>query len=69
VREITMLAFFGLGTQELILLAMGATLILGVVAAVVLVSRVAAGTRERAIQDEENRRLPDEPDRGKDTPG
>lgn len=55
-----MFAFFGLGTQELILLAMLATLLLGVVAAVILVSRMAAATRERAVPEDD----PDEdPDR------
>ena len=60
-----MFAFFGLGTQELfILAAIGGTLLLGIVAAVFLISRVSAGTRERAVVDEEIRPRPDESDRG-----
>jgi len=59
-----MFALFGLDTQELVILGlMGLTLLIGAVAAVVLVSRVAAGTRERAEPDEAIPDLRDEPDR------
>ena len=65
-----MFAFFGLGTQELfILAAMGGTLLLGILAAVVLISRVSAGTRERAVVDEEFLPPRAESDREKGPPG
>jgi hypothetical protein len=54
-----MLAFIGLGTQELILLAMLGTLVLGVVAAIILVSRMAAATRERAVPEDDPGEYPD----------
>lgn len=64
-----MFAFMGLGTQELfILAAMGGTLLLGIIAAIVLISRVSAGTRERAVMDDEARPLSDESDRGNRPP-
>jgi hypothetical protein len=61
-----MLAFFGLGTQEILLLA-----IVGLLPIVILVIILGAtrrsGGRTRELEDE-NRRLRDELDRGRDRP-
>jgi hypothetical protein len=62
-----MFAVFGLGMQEILLLGVIAILVAGVAVAVVLISRASAGssTRMRALE-EENRRLREELDRGRD---
>jgi hypothetical protein len=62
-----MFAVFGLGAQEILLLGVIALLVAGVAVAVVLITRASAGssTRMRALE-EENRRLREELDRGRD---
>lgn len=64
-----MFAFFGLGVQELLILAVLAVGGLATVAILVFVLRSTTGSGGRvAALEEENRRLRDELDRGKDRP-